>query len=213
VAAGEEFLVRLRFEGTGRAQALSAALRWQEGVVEPVAVEAGEWLSQQGGVAFSPRPGVADVALLGVRGSGLGGEGVVAVVRFKALAAGEPKVALAALVARDPSNQDVEIESSTRIEVPMRPAVTMLAPAYPNPFGTSATIEFSLSDPGPITLAVFGVDGRRVRTLADGEWEPGVYRLEWDGQDERGHRASAGIYFVQLRTNHGRFTKRVSNLR
>jgi hypothetical protein len=213
VTAGQEFLVRLRFEGTGRAQALSAALRWQEGVVEPVAVEAGEWLSQQGGVAFSPRPGVADVALLGVRGAGFGGDGELVVVRFRALAAGEPKVALAAVVARDAANRDVSFESSSRIETAARPAVTLLAPAYPNPFGTSATIEFSLSDPGPITLAVYGVDGRRIRTLADGLWEPGVHRLEWNGQDDEGDRAATGIYFVQLSTRQGRFTKRVTHLR
>jgi hypothetical protein len=213
VAAGDEFAVTLRLEGTGKVQALSAALAWDATVVAPASVEAGQWLTQLDGVALSPRPGVADVALLGRRDSGFSGEGVVAVVHFRALKAGAPGVTVASLTARDAGNGDVDVASSVDKALPAVPAVTMLAPAFPNPFRGETNVEFSLAKPGPVTITVFAVDGRRVRTIADGRWEAGVYRLKWDGHDDEGHAASAGVYFLQMATPSGRFTKRITNLR
>jgi hypothetical protein len=212
VTAGQEFTVSLRLEGTGRVQALSASLAWNAGVVEPVAVEAGVWLKQLEGVVFSSKAGAADVALLGVPGGGFTGTGEIAVLRFRALAAGSPRVAVATLQARDASNEPVELASSVLEAKPSLPAVTTLAAVFPNPFQGSTAIGFSLREPGPVTLAVFGVDGRRVRTLASGHWEAGIHRLGWDGRDDQGHPASAGVYFVQLTTAQGRFTKRISRL-
>ena len=40
--------------------------------------------------------------------------------------------------------------------------------AYPNPFSPSTTITFELSGTMPVTVEVFDVTGRRVRTLEDG---------------------------------------------
>jgi hypothetical protein len=212
VAANQEFVVRLVLEGSGKVQALSAALAWKEGLVEPVGTEAGEWLVQLDGVAFSPKPGTADLALLGVRGSGFAGEGVLATLRFRAFAAGTPEVRLASLEARDAANRKVEVATSVTHRAAL-PTVTMLASARPNPFRGSTTIEFSVARSSPGSVSVFGVDGRRVRTLASGPWEPGVYRLEWDGRDDQGHATSAGIYFVQLTTPDGRFTKSLVSLK
>jgi hypothetical protein len=213
VAAGEEFTARLRLEGSGRVQALSAALTWADGVVEPVAVEAGEWLQQLGGVALTPEPGVADVALLGLEGGGMQGEGEIAVVRFRAVAAGEPQVTLAEVKARDAVNHEVEVATAVLGTPAPLPTVTQLSPAFPNPFRGSTTIAFSLMEAGPVRVTVFGVDGRKVRTLTNGLWEAGFHRLAWDGRGDDGRTMSAGIYFVQLTTNQGRFTKRITGLR
>src|SRR4030095_3137715 len=56
-----------------------------------------------------------------------------------------------------------------------RPTGTMLSGAYPNPFETSTTLSLPLAQAGPVTLAVYGVDGRKVRTLASGRWEAGIH--------------------------------------
>jgi hypothetical protein len=191
-------------------QALSMTLGWNAAVVEPVAVEPGDWLAQMNGVALSPKPGVADVALLGTGEGGLAGEGVVAVVRFKALTAGDPEVGMATLLARNAVNQPVELSTSVRHEVP---TVTMLAGVYPNPFQGETSVAFSLAEQGRVSIVVFGVDGRKVRTLTDGLWEPGAYRLGWDGRDDQGHTVSSGVYFVRMSTPHARYTKTITNLR
>ena len=210
---GQEFTVALLLEGTGNVQALSAVLDWDPAQARPLGVEAGEWTTQLQGVAFSPRPGVADVSLLGARAAGFEGEGVVATVRFRALAACRPRVALASVRARDAANQNVAITTGVLSSQPVLPGVTLLAPAFPNPFRGSASVAFSLARSGPVTVAVYGVDGRLVRTLANGPREPGSYRLEWDGRDNAGQAMSAGVYFVQMVTPDGRQTKRISYLR
>ena len=93
------------------------------------------------------------------------------------------------------------------------PGTTTLSCARPNPFVGSATLELRLAKASPVSLVVFGVDGRKVRTLASGRWEAGMRSLTWDGRDEGGRRVPAGIYFVQLTTDQGRFTRRVISLR
>jgi hypothetical protein len=94
-----------------------------------------------------------------------------------------------------------------------RPTGAMLAEAYPNPFENSMTITFSLVQAGPVSLAVYGVDGRKVRTLASGRWEAGVHATTWDGRNDDGRRTGAGVYFVRLTTDAGRFAKRIAMLR
>jgi flagellar hook assembly protein FlgD len=93
------------------------------------------------------------------------------------------------------------------------PTVTQLAPATPNPFRQTATIAFSLAQGGPVELAVFSVDGRRVRTLVGESREPGEYRVTWDGRDDRGNPMSAGVYYAQLKTARRGFTRTLTYLK
>jgi flagellar hook assembly protein FlgD len=48
-----------------------------------------------------------------------------------------------------------------------------------------------------VTLEVFDVGGRRVRTLLSGWLSAGRHRATWDGKDERGSRRTAGLYFYR----------------
>jgi hypothetical protein len=213
VEAGATFTVQLWLEGSGVVHALSAGLAWEASLVVPEAVEAGAWLKELGGVALTPRPGVADVALLGMGGAPLAGEGEVAVVRFRALAAGAPRVEIAKLLARDGSNRPVEVATGVRVTAVPRATVTALEGAYPNPFADATTIVFSLVETGPVSLVVYGVDGRAVRTLANGSWEPGTYRLPWDGRDDQGRAVATGIYYVQFVAPGRRATRSVMHVR
>jgi hypothetical protein len=195
VALGANVTATLTLRGTGLLRALSTKLAWDPAVVEPVGHTAGEWLTAQSGVAFSAKPGMVDAAVLGA--SGMTGEGVLATVAFKVLSAGDPKIRFAALDARDEANQTVALAQSERL-VAKLPTVTQLAFAQPNPFRGEATIAFSLAQRGAVELAIYSVDGRRVRTLVSGVREPGEYRQGWDGRDDQGSRASAGVYYARL---------------
>jgi len=46
---------------------------------------------------------------------------------------------------------------------------------------------------------VFTPDGRRVRTLLDGERPAGAFEMVWDGTDDAGTRLASGVYLVRLR--------------
>jgi len=69
---------------------------------------------------------------------------------------------------------------------------------FPNPFNPKATIFFSLPRRTPVELSIFDLEGRRVRSLADGVFELGEHRLTWDGRDDSGRESSSGIYFARL---------------
>jgi flagellar hook assembly protein FlgD len=74
----------------------------------------------------------------------------------------------------------------------------MLHPNIPNPFNPTTTIRFDLAGSGRVTLRVFDVRGRVVRTLVDG-LEPAGHRLvEWDGRNDGGRVVPSGTYFYRL---------------
>ena len=71
---------------------------------------------------------------------------------------------------------------------------------------------FSLARAGRVELAIYGVDGRRVKVLVQGEREAGEYRLSWDGTDERGRAAAPGVYYARLGADGRVFTKKLVRL-
>jgi endonuclease I len=92
-----------------------------------------------------------------------------------------------------------------------RPArLLQLRQNAPNPFAGRTTIGFDLARGEHVTLRVFDVTGRAVRTLADGaEMQPGSHRVEWDGRDDRGAKLGAGLYFCRLETGVAHEMKRL----
>jgi endonuclease I len=69
----------------------------------------------------------------------------------------------------------------------------------PNPFSTRTTIAFDLPRAGAVTLRLYDVTGRAVRTLAAGTaMGAGPQRLEWDGRADDGTRVGVGLYFCRL---------------
>ena len=75
-----------------------------------------------------------------------------------------------------------------------------LAPAVPNPMTTSSRIDFVLPKAGNVKLVIYGLYGQRVRTLLDTSWPAGPHSVSWDGLDDHGQRARAGVYFYRLET-------------
>lgn len=79
------------------------------------------------------------------------------------------------------------------------PGRVVLHPCYPNPFNPTTTIAYDLAERRAVTLAVYDVSGRRVRTLVDGESTgPGRYERVWDGRDDGGRSVASGVYFYRL---------------
>lgn len=73
-----------------------------------------------------------------------------------------------------------------------------LAPAAPNPFSTVTRISFSLPTRERVQLRLYNVAGRLVRTLENGELEPGSHTRLWDKRTDAGTIAASGIYFARL---------------
>lgn len=81
------------------------------------------------------------------------------------------------------------------------PTITsfQLAQNAPNPFNPATEIAFVVPDGGaPVTLRIFDISGRLVRTLVDGH-EPGGQRsVTWQGRNDQGQAVASGTYFYQL---------------
>jgi hypothetical protein len=151
-----------------------------------------------------------DAAVLGVRNLALSGEGEVATVTFRAISNGNPRVTLAKLSARDSQNHPVLFGTTGVLSGPM---VTTLMPAAPNPFQNTSTLAFSLAKASLVDLAIYSVDGRKVRTLFSGVREPGAYKVEWNGTDGSGNQMRPGVYYARLVTQYGQFRKSITYLK
>jgi hypothetical protein len=88
-----------------------------------------------------------------------------------------------------------------------------LAQNYPNPFNSSTTINFSIDKAENVSLTVFDLLGRRVRTLINNGIEAGSYSVIWDGKDESGRDAPSGTYFYRLSTDNAVDAKRMTLIR
>ncbi len=74
-----------------------------------------------------------------------------------------------------------------------------LVGARPNPFNPQTTISFDVPRPMEVSLEVYALDGRVVRTLiADGSVDPGRNEIQWDGTDDGGQTVASGIYLCRL---------------
>jgi plastocyanin len=70
--------------------------------------------------------------------------------------------------------------------------------SYPNPFNAQTRISFNLPEAGLVSLAVYDIAGRSIRTLVN-EYRPaGIAAVTWDGRNNNGEQLASGIYFVRM---------------
>jgi len=100
---------------------------------------------------------------------------------------------------------------------PAPPAVLELAAPYPNPFNPATTVRLFLpGDPGQtvsLSLRVYDLQGRLVRTLFAGRTSPGWLSCRWDGCDRSGRRQASGVYFLRASTERAVVTRKMMLLR
>ena len=83
------------------------------------------------------------------------------------------------------------------------PKETALLANYPNPFNPETWIPYQLADPAEVTLTIYAIDGKVMRTLAFGHQPAGFYQSRsraayWDGRNNAGERVASGVYFYTL---------------
>lgn len=83
---------------------------------------------------------------------------------------------------------------------------------YPNPFQVrgQTTIEYSLPEQAEVSVRVYDILGRRVRTLIDGkDQRAGVHTLQWNARNGSGQSVASGVYFARLDAGQTRSIKMV----
>jgi hypothetical protein len=95
-------------------------------------------------------------------------------------------------------------------DVVLRPAaITALSQSFPNPFNPVTHITFSLAVAGDVSLRIYDIESRLVRSVVDGWREPGVYSEIWDGKDDDGSALPSGVYLYRLETDKFVTTKKM----
>ncbi len=69
---------------------------------------------------------------------------------------------------------------------------------YPNPFNPQTTIRFYLPFESNLSVIIYDVHGRIVKTALDGLAGTGMYSYTWRGENEDGDAVSAGVYFYKV---------------
>ena len=82
------------------------------------------------------------------------------------------------------------------------PTVFAMKPAAPNPFNPMTTISYELPQASRVTLMIYDVRGKLVRTLENQMRDAGRYDAVWDGKDDRGRTVASGIYHARMRAAH-----------
>jgi len=109
----------------------------------------------------------------------------------------------------DQSNLDFTIEYLTKPDdepIPGQGSTPkfkdlVLDPA-PNPFNPSTTLYFQVGTPGQVTIKIYNVAGKKVRTICERcSFQPGSHELLWDGKNQDGIEAANGIYFARFQIN------------
>ncbi|GAG48521.1 unnamed protein product [marine sediment metagenome] len=93
-----------------------------------------------------------------------------------------------------------EIAAADEVNAVSVPRAAALHQNVPNPFNPSTTIHYDLPDDADVTVQIFDVGGRLLRTLVQGPQMAGSKSVLWDGRDNRGQLATSGVYFVRMRT-------------
>jgi len=80
------------------------------------------------------------------------------------------------------------------------PAATRIAlePPRPVPSRGDIVLAYTLERPGFVELVLYDATGRRVRLLDHGHRGAGRHEVRWDGRDQAGRAAPAGVYFVRM---------------
>ncbi|MFZ5519528.1 MAG: FG-GAP-like repeat-containing protein [Candidatus Zhuqueibacterota bacterium] len=76
---------------------------------------------------------------------------------------------------------------------------------YPNPFNPETKISYGLPQTAFVTVQIYDISGRLVRTLADENQGAGYHQVTWNGQDNFGRLVSSGVYFCKMKS--GNFQK------
>ena len=98
--------------------------------------------------------------------------------------------------------------------ISLTPRETELLPNYPNPFNPETWIPYRLAEDAFVTLIIYDLSGRLVRTLEVGHRIASVYEnrskaIYWDGRNEVGEQVASGVYFYNLSTRNYSATRKM----
>ena len=88
-----------------------------------------------------------------------------------------------------------------------------LLPNAPNPFNSQTVLSYFLPKLSFVRLELFNLMGQHVKTLYEGNQQPGLHQLRWDGTDKAGRAMASGTYLYRLATDQAALMRKLTLLR
>lgn len=70
---------------------------------------------------------------------------------------------------------------------------------YPNPFSTNTQFTFEITSSATVTIDIYTLGGRRIKSLGTYNFSAGFHTIPWDGRDAYGNRLANGTYLYRLK--------------
>lgn len=77
---------------------------------------------------------------------------------------------------------------------------------FPNPFPEKTQFTFEISTGADVTVDIFTLEGRRIKSIATNYFSTGYHTIDWDGRDEYGNRLANGVYLYRFKASNGEET-------
>jgi parallel beta-helix repeat protein len=69
---------------------------------------------------------------------------------------------------------------------------------YPNPFNPSTLITYALPKTSMVSIKIYNMLGQEVKSLLNSERQPGVYTIQWNGDNNFGQHVASGVYIYRV---------------
>jgi hypothetical protein len=85
----------------------------------------------------------------------------------------------------------------------------VLHPNFPNPFNPVTTIRYDLSEDSPVSIMIYDIMGRKVKTLVNKSQNAGFKATIWDATNDLGQPVSTGVYLYKIQAGEFRQVKKM----
>ena len=99
--------------------------------------------------------------------------------------------------------------SSLGINNDLTPEVFALHQNYPNPFNPTTQIKYDIAEDSFVSITIYDVMGRNIRTLMNVNQTAGYHSIQWDAKNDMGEGVSAGMYIYVIQAGEFRATKKM----
>jgi hypothetical protein len=97
----------------------------------------------------------------------------------------------------------------TGVEDEFLPVTHNLFQNYPNPFNPSTIISYAIPNVSYVSLKIYDMLGREVKTLVNSEQNIGTHSVQWNGDNNYGNKVSSGIYLYKIVAGNFIMTKKM----
>ena len=102
--------------------------------------------------------------------------------------------------------EGLQLELSSEIS---SPETFRLHQNYPNPFNPITNLNYELADDAYVSITIYDMLGRKIRTILNEHQDPGYKSLIWNATNNYGKPVSAGIYLYQIKAGEYISTKKM----